>query len=206
MKKNIIKTVMISALLAASSFAFAGDWYICIGSFKNAKNADQFKTKLAGKNIETFTSEYQKSSSEKYIRLLLSEKFDSKEKALEVKRELSKNSFIKGLGIKDLWCTDLSVSDNSVKPEVKEVIVEVVKEVVKEVPVEVVKEVPVEVPVEVEKKVEVIKEVPVEVVKEVVVEHIIETVRVVPEGEVPEETAATETTAATEATAPAESK
>lgn len=208
MKKNIIKTVAVSALLTLSAFAFADDWYICVGSFKNEKNAEQFKAKLAEKNIGTFTSEYQKNESEKFYRLLLSEKFDSKEKSLEVKRQLSKNSFIKGLGIKDMWVTDLS------SPVVKEVVVEKIVEVVKEVPVEIVKEVvkevpvPVEVPVEVEKKVEVIKEVPVEVVKEVVVERIIETVRVVPEGELPEETAAQDSAVApsAETTAPAETK
>ncbi|MCH5293257.1 MAG: SPOR domain-containing protein [Treponema sp.] len=80
--RSIVFLIIFS--LAAMPPLFAKDWFVCLGSFRERANAEQFKESLAAQSVPTFVSKAENAGQTLY-RVLLSEPFSNAKDALKLR-------------------------------------------------------------------------------------------------------------------------
>lgn len=103
------KYILCTALLYLAFFsAFASDWYICLGSFKDFANAQQFKEELDALSIPSFVYKTENAEQTLY-RVLLPEAFSNADDARKlckgIEKPLKKHIAING----GLWICEAEV-------------------------------------------------------------------------------------------------
>lgn len=84
---------------------FSQDWYLCLGSFKNEKNAQALVESLKYNGFDSIIDNYEKNS-ELYYRVLLAPGYSDRNIARSKIKEIEKNPVIKKLKISGIWiCT-----------------------------------------------------------------------------------------------------
>ena len=84
---------------------FSQDWYLCLGSFKNEKNAQDLVESLKYNGFDSIIDNYEKNS-ELYYRVLLAPGYSDRNIARSKIKEIEKNPVIKKLKISGIWiCT-----------------------------------------------------------------------------------------------------
>ena len=84
---------------------FSQDWYLCLGSFKNEKNAQTLVESLKYNGFDSIIDNYEKNS-ELYYRVLLAPGYSDRNIARSKIKEIEKNPVIKKLKISGIWiCT-----------------------------------------------------------------------------------------------------
>lgn len=100
MKKSL---VFLLAILLFSR-AFSEDWVVCMGSFRDYKNAHERLHALSVSDIPVFIAEHKKGDDELFFRVIYSDYFDTASDAEKMRLELLKRQIVKKLKIFDLWC------------------------------------------------------------------------------------------------------
>lgn len=95
----------ITALLLtlAVTFAFADDWYVCMGSFTKAENAETYVNALSKSKIKTFQQDYTDAKGTHYIRVFYDEGFEKAETARMVRDSLAEQKVVKDFKMTGLW-------------------------------------------------------------------------------------------------------
>jgi hypothetical protein len=89
---------------------FCDSWYVCLGSFKDKKNAQNFVENLKRENIHSRIYLHQ-SENGKFYRVLSEEKFDFIHEARRLRDEINSHAFIQKLNISGLWACGASDED-----------------------------------------------------------------------------------------------
>ncbi len=118
--KKFISVILFSVLL---SFSFAEEVFVCVGSFKNPKNAENLVKNLENLGMESFIFETQVNN-QTLFRVLLSDAFDSKEKARNFRNSVENADFAKKLNLTGLWICQAH------KPENKKIVETAVEEII----------------------------------------------------------------------------
>ncbi len=118
--KKFISVILFSVLL---SFSFAEEVFVCVGSFKNPKNAENLVKNLENLGTESFIFETQVNN-QTLFRVLLSDAFDSKEKARNFRNSVENADFAKNLNLTGLWICQAH------KPENKKIVETAVEEII----------------------------------------------------------------------------
>ncbi len=118
--KKFISVILFSVLL---SFSFAEEVFVCVGSFKNPKNAENLVKNLENLGMESFIFETQVNN-QTLFRVLLSDAFDSKEKARNFRNSVENADFAKNLNLTGLWICQAH------KPENKKIVETAVEEII----------------------------------------------------------------------------
>lgn len=100
--KNLQKS-LIALLLLFTTNLYAQKWYVCVGSFRSDKNADQRVEQLESYDIPACITEFKKSETDILYRILVDIPFNNLDDAHRKIAELNKNPGIKKLGITGLW-------------------------------------------------------------------------------------------------------
>ena len=100
---KIRKLLLCAILLSLAMFsASAGEWYVCIGSFKIAANAQRFSDALRGRGLPLAVTLNEDGETPLY-RVIYDRPFESRNDARSFRNELLGNERILSLGIKGLW-------------------------------------------------------------------------------------------------------
>lgn len=84
---------------------FSQDWYLCVGSFKNEKNAQTLVESLKYNGFDSIIDNYEKDS-ELYYRVLLAQSYSDRNLARSKIKDIEKDPIIKKLKISGIWiCT-----------------------------------------------------------------------------------------------------
>lgn len=128
--KKFISVIFFSVLL---NFSFAEEIFVCVGSFKNPKNAENLVKNLENLGTDSFIFETQVNN-QTLFRVLLSEPFDSKEKARNFRNSVENSNFSKKLNLTGLWICQANKVENKkiVENTVEEIVTEPVKSIVLE--------------------------------------------------------------------------
>lgn len=128
--KKFISVILFSVLL---SFSFAEEVFVCVGSFKNPKNAENLVKNLENLGTESFIFETQVNN-QTLFRVLLSDAFDSKEKARNFRNSVENADFARKLNLTGLWICQAHKGENKkiVETAVEEIIEAPVKPIVLE--------------------------------------------------------------------------
>lgn len=128
--KKFISVIFFSVLL---NFSFAEEIFVCVGSFKNPKNAENLVKNLENLGTESFIFETQVNN-QTLFRVLLSEPFDSKEKARNFRNSVENSNFSKKLNLTGLWICQANKPKNkkNVENAVEETVTELIKPIVLE--------------------------------------------------------------------------
>ena len=118
--KKFISVFLFFVLL---NFSFAEEIFVCVGSFKNPKNAENLVKNLENLGTESFIFKTQVNN-QFLFRVLLSEPFDSKEKARNFRNSVENADFTKKLNLTGLWICQAH------KPENKKIVENTVEETV----------------------------------------------------------------------------
>lgn len=88
---RIIRTTAVAVLLAIVSAPAisAKDWFVCLSSFRERSNAEQFKEELAAKSVPSFVSKAE-SAGQTIYRVLLTEPFPTKDDAQRLSNGIEK--------------------------------------------------------------------------------------------------------------------
>ena len=106
---------------------FSEDWYLCMGSFKNEKNAQSLVESLKYNGFDSIIDNYEKNS-ELYYRVLLAQSYSDRNTARSKIKEFENNPVIKKLKINGIWiCT---ASENLAKKLEPKTPVDVTKDLV----------------------------------------------------------------------------
>ena len=89
---------------------FCDSWFVCLGSFKEQKNAEKFVSLLKSENIQASIYLHKKDSGTFY-RVLLDQKFDFINEARNKRNEINNHPFIKNLNLSGLWACSASPED-----------------------------------------------------------------------------------------------
>jgi len=100
--KNLRRSLIALLLLLATNL-YAQKWYVCVGSFRSDKNADQRVAQLESYDIPACIAEFKKSETDILYRILVDIPFNTLDEAHKKIAELNKNPGIKKLGITGLW-------------------------------------------------------------------------------------------------------
>lgn len=130
--KRIQKFFIGAVVFLMASFAFADDWYVCVGSYSSIDNASELVYSLQKKGINTFVYEFTKDNGTKLYRVLVDEPFDSRDKSRIRRDQLENDDAIKSLRISGLWICQASVV--AAEPELESLPPEPESEVVEDVP------------------------------------------------------------------------
>jgi len=110
-------TKILSILLfVLSSFAFADEWEICLGSFKNFENARSRLEFLRNSGLPVHLTDYSQNY-QIFYRVVYDEKFTELEKALQRKDSISDLPAVKRLKINDVWCIHTVTEETDQKSE-----------------------------------------------------------------------------------------
>ena len=120
--KKFISVLLFSVLL---NFSFAEEIFVCVGSFKNPKNAENLVKNLENLGAESFIFETQ-INNQTLFRVLLSDPFDSKEKARNFRNSVQNADFAKKLNLTGLWICQAQ------KPQNKKIVENAVEKIIKE--------------------------------------------------------------------------
>lgn len=123
------KFISVFLFLFLFNFSFAEEIFVCVGSFKNPGNAENLVKNLENLGTESFVFETQVNN-QTLFRVLLSESFDSKEKARNFRNSAENADFAKKLNLTGLWICQAR------KPENKKVVEKIVEKPVKPVVLE----------------------------------------------------------------------
>lgn len=96
------KFLLLFLFLFFAGICFTEEFFVCIGSFKNPKNADAIVKKLKEEGKESFVFETQRES-ETFFRVLLSEGFEKKENARAFRDSVQDSAIAKKLNLSGLW-------------------------------------------------------------------------------------------------------
>ena len=100
---KIRKLLLCAILLSLAMFyASAGEWYVCIGSFKIAANAQRFSDALRGRGLPLAVTLNEDGETPLY-RVVYDRPFESRNDARSFRNELLEDERILSLGIKGLW-------------------------------------------------------------------------------------------------------
>ena len=106
---------------------FSEEWYLCMGSFKNEKNAQSLVESLKYNGFDSIIDNYEKNS-ELYYRVLLAQSYSDRNTARSKIKEFENNPVIKKLKINGIWiCT---ASENLTKKLEPKTPVDVTKDLV----------------------------------------------------------------------------
>nr|MCR5765969.1 SPOR domain-containing protein [Treponema sp.] len=106
---------------------FSQDWYLCVGSFKNEKNAQTLVESLKYNGFDSVIDNYEKDS-ELYYRVLLAQSYSDRNLARSKIKDIEKDPIIKKLKISGIWiCT---ASDKITKKVETQTPLDVTKELV----------------------------------------------------------------------------
>lgn len=89
---------------------FCDSWFVCLGSFKEQKNAEKFVSLLKSENIQASIYLHKKDSGTFY-RVLLDQKFDFINEARNKRNEINNHPFIRNLNLSGLWACSASPED-----------------------------------------------------------------------------------------------
>lgn len=95
---------------------FAENWFVCLGSFRVKKNAENRVAELSEHNISSFVYETE-SDGQILYRVLIDEKHTDRNEARSTRDKFSNNSVIKQLGITGLWICTAEVEEPPVFDE-----------------------------------------------------------------------------------------
>lgn len=119
--KGLKKLLLICIFASIPFFTFAENWFVCLGSFKNLKNAEEFALKLKKSEVPCFIY-YLKSEKGSLYRVLFKEQFKEASDARSFKNGLSESKKIKALKLGELWIckadVDLKVPVKTKKTEI----------------------------------------------------------------------------------------
>lgn len=115
--KKFQKLFIGALIFMMASFAFADDWFVCVGSYSSVDNASELVYSLQKKGINTFVYEFAKDNGSKLYRVLIDEPFDSRDKARIRRDNLENNEVIKSLRISGLWICQAAEPDVSTSAE-----------------------------------------------------------------------------------------
>lgn len=101
--KSIKKFFVIVGLLMIGTFAFADDWFVCVGSYSSTDNAAELVQSLQNKGVSTFIYEITKDNGSKLYRVLVNEPFKSRDAARDSRDALETSTAIKALRLSGLW-------------------------------------------------------------------------------------------------------
>ncbi len=101
-KKHIVGALLFFFI----SLIFAEKYYVCLGSFKTKEFADKFMQTLKDENIDTFISEYKKSETEIYYRVLLDKEARDLAMSNINKAAIEANPSVQALHITGIWNCD----------------------------------------------------------------------------------------------------
>lgn len=105
-KKNLFCCLFVCFMMPL----FCDSWYVCLGSFKDKKNAQNFVENLKRENIHSRIYLHQ-SENGKFYRVLSEEKFDFIHEARRRRDEINSHAFIQKLNISGLWACGASDED-----------------------------------------------------------------------------------------------
>ena len=81
---------------------FSQDWYLCVGSFKNEKNAQTLVESLKYNGFDSIIDTFEKDS-ELYYRVLLAPSYSDRNVARSKIKDIEKDPIIKKLKISGIW-------------------------------------------------------------------------------------------------------
>lgn len=106
-----MKKILALLLLFMASTIFAQGYYVCIGSFSNPKNADNFSQTLLNEGVGVAISH-----SDNYYRVLLNKSFRTILDARDYRDCIKNNTIIKRLGITGMWVCCCKVAPKIIYP------------------------------------------------------------------------------------------
>ncbi len=98
------KIIMIFLSLCLSFCAFAEEWYICLGVFRQIDNANALLTTLQDNFFPAKIEESKNSDDEILYKVVLNESYETKVDAIVRSVKIKTLAIIKELKINDLWC------------------------------------------------------------------------------------------------------
>lgn len=119
--KKFQKFLICAFVFLMASFAFADDWYVCVGSYSSVDNASELVYSLQKKGIDTFVYEFTKDNGSKLYRVLVDEAFTSRDKARIRRDALENDKVIKSLRISGLWICQAAAPIVEAEPVVEDV-------------------------------------------------------------------------------------
>lgn len=102
---KFIKVCFSFVFLLLGSMAFADDWYLCLGSYKDLDNAKTQAAALNNNDISVLIYEHKTSSSPDILyRILMDEPYSTEAKAVARRNQVQSFQVMKKLNIKNIWC------------------------------------------------------------------------------------------------------
>lgn len=101
--KSMKKFFVMIGLLLIGTFAFADDWFVCVGSYSSTANATELVQSLQNKGVTAFIYEITKDNGSKLYRVLVNEAFASRDDARDKRDALESSAAIKSLRLSGLW-------------------------------------------------------------------------------------------------------
>ncbi len=106
------KSVVITALILLTSYIYADEFYICIGSFINQDNAVRYMDELIAGGVPVIT-ETANINGRDFTRVLFDTCYNDRSEALRVIDDLKRNLVLRKYGIRDLWLKTSIVADRA---------------------------------------------------------------------------------------------
>ncbi len=102
---KFIKVCFSFLFLLLGSMAFADDWYLCLGSYKDLDNAKVQANTLNNNDIPVLIYEHKTSSSPDVLyRILMDEPYSTEAKAVTRRNQVQNFKIIQQLKITNIWC------------------------------------------------------------------------------------------------------